>query len=255
MASSNIAMSVGYLAIGLGVIVTYLSVLLMIRYKKKPEKATAYITFANLSWAIACFTASVIYLFGGNNLVIGTVFQVIMYGSIFTATIFTYMFARKNFFKEKTKFYIVYILLGIVAIVILGVFKTSDEIRFPDSVDGNYWAIILKTEYSLILVAYLIPTIIGITVTVFKSAARVADNLYARGLQVIGYGQIFILGSFIADTIATLAITDITGYAISLFVQWICALIASICLYVGWTMPGWFKAMYSAKTESVASTK
>ncbi len=255
MASSNIASNVGILALVVGSIIMYVSIMLMRRNKKTPQKSTVYLTFATISWSIGVLVVSFIYLYAGTYLDLAKIFQVVMYGSIFSGIIFTYMFARNIFFKEHTKFYVVYVILGIIAIVILGITDSSYVDKFPDSVGGNFPAIILKTEYSIILVVYMIPTLIGIVVGAFRTAKRINEKIYARGFQVIGLGQIFTLLTFVCDTIATVLITDAVGYAVFLYAQWICTLFATICLYVGWTMPGWFKRLYGIKTENVASKK
>ncbi|MEX2758353.1 MAG: hypothetical protein Q6365_023460 [Candidatus Sigynarchaeota archaeon] len=249
MASSNIALSAGILAFTAGIIAAYMSVLLFKRNKLKPQKATLYVFFATFSWTIVFFLASQIYFFAGMNLALAYVLQVMMYGSIFSAVIFLYMFARKTFFREKTRFYVAYIILGIVLVVILAATESSYVEPFPDSIGGDFPAVILKTEQGLVLVAYVVPTLVGIAVSDFNVASRLEDKLFARGFQVIGFGLIIALITMGCDTVATLVISSAIGYALALYAQWILNVLAAVFLYVGWTMPGWFQRRYGTRSR------
>ena len=147
----------------------------------------------------------------------------------------------------------VYIILGIILIVMLGITESSYVDLFPDSIGGNYPAILLKAEYGLIMFVYAVPSLIVIVISAFKVASRLEDKLFARGFQVIGLGLISALGAMVCDTVATLVITDPIGYALALYIQWIFDLLASILLYVGWIIPGWFQRINKIKTGNVAS--
>ncbi len=248
MAYSNIATAVGILSFAVGIITLYVSILLLKRYRKKPQRATLYISFAILSWSMSFLLASHIYSSAGWSLALAQILQVIMYGCGFTAVIFLYLFAREAFFTRKSKFYYFYIILGLILVVLLGIPGSSYVDRFPDSIGGNYPAIILTTGFGLVMAIYVIPTLIFIVISAFRVASRLGNKLFARGFQVIGLGLIIALGAIASDTIATLLITDAVGYALALLSQWICDLLASICTYVGWTMPGWFQRRYGVKT-------
>jgi len=187
------------------------------------------------------------------NLALGQINQDIMYGLGFSALIFFYLFAREAFFKKKSKFYLFYIILGIILILMLGITESSYVDSFPDSLGGNYPAIILKAGYGVIMFVYAVPNLINIVISAFRVASRLENKLFARGFQVIGLGVIIELCAMVCDTVATLAITNAVGYAIALFAQWICDLLASTLLYVGWIMPGWFQRMHGVKTGNDAN--
>ncbi len=233
--------------------------MLIQRYKKNPQRATLYIAFTNLSWSMLAFCASYIYLFAGIDLAFAVFSQVVMYGSLLSGVIFTYMFARKAFFTEEKKFLLIYVILGIILIVFLAIPGSSFEDHFPDSIgigpDDTYPALILTSEFGLVVAVYIFPTLVGVMISAFRVASRLGDKLYARGFQFIGIGEALILGSFACDTIATLFIADVVGYAIALYSQWTLNVVASILVYVGYTMPGWFQRMYGGKTGHVTPTK
>nr|MDO8085231.1 hypothetical protein [Candidatus Sigynarchaeum springense] len=250
MASSTTAQAAAILALAACVIAAYISVLLFKRNKIKPQKATIYVALATFSWSMLFFFASQIYLFAGMNLGMAYVLQVIMYGSMILAVIFLFMFARKAFFAGKTRIYVLYIALGIFLAVILGVTDSSYIEAFPDSIGGDYPAIILKTEYGLLLAAYVVPTLVGISLSAFKVSSRLGERLFSRGFQVIGLGLVIALITILCDTVATLLISNIIGYAIALSAQWILNVFSAISLYVGWTMPGWFQRRYGLKKGS-----
>jgi hypothetical protein len=242
MTASLIAYNVGILSIIIGFLMSYIGALLIAKYRQKRQKATLYLMISTFAWALCSWTASVIYLTAGDNVDTAKTVQIFMYGLVFTATIFTYMFARKIFFVVKTQWYKLYVLVGIIAIIIIGLSDSSDTINFPDST--NYPAINLKTEYSLILVAYILPTLIGIMVVALKTAKKMEEKGYLLGFRLIGFSQFFIFLVFVCDAIASANITDPVLYAFFLYMQWIVALVASICSYVGWALPPWFKRIY-----------
>ncbi len=244
----------GILSFAVGVIALYVAVLLLKRYKKTPQTATLYVAIANLSWSFVFLFASLIYLLAGMDLALGQILQVMMYDSIFATVIFIYMFARKAFSTGKSRFDLFYIILGLMLAVIVAITASSYVEPFPDSVGGNYPAIILRTEHGLILFAYVVPTIVGIVILAFRVASRLGDKLFARGFQVIGLGLICSLVTMVCDTIATLVISDAVGYALALYAQWIFNLLATLFLYVGWTMPGWFQRRYGVKADKLTST-
>ncbi|MBN2151444.1 MAG: hypothetical protein JW839_08365 [Candidatus Lokiarchaeota archaeon] len=250
MASSSIALAAAILAFAAGVIAACMSALLFKRNRIQPQKATIYVALATASWSMLFLLASQIYLFAGMSLGLAYVLQVIMYGSMISAVTFLFMFARKAFFAGKTRIYVVYIILGIILVVILGATDSSYVEPFPDSIGGDYPAIILKTEHGLILAAYVLPTLVGIAVSAFKVASRLEDRLYSRGFQVIGLGLVISLITILCDTVATLVISSTIGYAIALYAQWVLNVFAAAFLYVGWTMPGWFQRIYGGKARN-----
>ncbi len=244
---SDIAIVAGTLSFIAGVFTFILSLSLIRRYIQRKQKPTIYLTFANLSWSMVCFTASYIYFFAGTRLAQAQIIQIVMYGAVLSATIFTFLFARKIFFKAVTRWYIPYVIVGILALIILALPGSNYVDYFPD--DITYPAIILNVEYGLVLLIYLIPTMIGITYRAFKTAKKMEEPVFQAGFRTIGYGNIFVLGSFSCDTIASIVITDSLLYGLFLDLQWIFAIVATVLLFLGWTMPGWFKKLYHLPKE------
>jgi hypothetical protein len=245
--NSKIAFNAGILALVAASFTILLAILITKKYLNKKQKATAYLTLAIYFWALTTLTASIIYLFAGNTIELAIKLQVIMYGCVFAANIFTYMFARNVLFKQKTGWWRWYIILGIICILILGIADSSEAIPFPDSTD--YYAIVLKLEYSMILVVYLVPIIIRIVIVAFKTSKRMEQSGYKVGFRLIGWGQIFILCIFICDTIAGFFFDNATMYAIFLYLQWIFGVLASVSLYVGWVLPKWVKNLFNIEED------
>jgi hypothetical protein len=74
------------------------------------------------------------------------------------------------------------------------------------------------------------------------------EPVFRAGFRTIGYGNIFVLGSFSCDSIASIVITDSLLYGLFLDLQWIFAIVATVLLFLGWTMPSWFKKLYHIST-------
>ena len=242
MAISEIAIHVGIYSFLVGVAVLFCGLLVLHRYLERKQKATLYLMFSLFSWVGSAWSASFIYITARDNVTLATYVQVFMYACVFSATIFTYMFARKVIFKAKTTFYIYYTIAGIIAILILAFAPSSEAVNFPDSTDHP--AIVLKFEYSLILMVYLIPTIFKITYEAFKVSKRMEEMVYKVGFRMIGTGQLIILVLFVFDTIAGFNFDNPEVYALSLYMQWTCGLLASVFYYLGWILPNWFKKLF-----------
>jgi len=196
---------------------------------------------------MVCFFACSTYLFATIPFDQLRLLQIMVYVCIVLATMFTYLFASLVFFEGKTHWNILYILLGIVVIIILVLSGSIYRERFPD--DPEYYALVLNTEFGLILVLYLIPTMIGITIIAFKSANKMTETHFRVGFRIIGFGNIFILCAMTCDTFSSIVGTDPLIFSFFVCALWIFAILATVFYFLGWTMPEWFKKIVRIKTE------
>ncbi|MEX2682517.1 MAG: hypothetical protein Q6373_013035 [Candidatus Sigynarchaeota archaeon] len=240
MVESTIATVAGMLSLFIGILILAVCVMFVIRYTKRKAKSILYLTFSVLSWLGATWSATVIYLLAGWNLQVAIVSQKLVYTFVFTGTICTLFFARAIFFeKAKNTFFQAYMIIGIVIITVMLVLDSVDVQGFPD--EPSYPLLTIAMEYSLIVVVFIIPVVLGILVIALRLRARTSDNVSRAGLGFIAGGQFSILLTFVVDTLATAFIGDIILYQVFLYATWIPPLVGVFLYYLGWIMPDWLK--------------
>jgi len=209
------------------------------KYRERRQMATLYLCLTFFGWAGACLSATTVYFTAGFSLDVGGIFQKSIYTCIFAATIFTFLFASEIFFTIKKMWNWIYIAIGIICILIIDIFGSS-EISFVQP--ENYPVLDLETTFGLILLAYLLPTLIGIFITARNTSKRLDESapnrdLFKVGYNLIGWAQVFTFFVFIVDTIATSAITIPALYSLFLILTWVFALFAVFCYYEGALLP------------------
>ncbi len=210
------------------------------KYKEKRQKPTLYLFYSILGWNITSWCATVVYFIAGYALDIAIIFQKLIYIWIFVGTIWMFLFAREIFFHTKKIWLAIYLAIGAVCIVILAIFELSDIFFLEPE---HYPVLILKTEFGIILVGYLVPTFLGIFISAWRSAKRVEDPLYRVGYKFIAWGQLFIIFTFIVDTFRTFAIRELgTGGDVFLVLTWIFPLFGVTFYYLGWILPDSLRA-------------
>jgi hypothetical protein len=114
---------------------------------------------------------------------------------------------------------------------------------FPDG--SGYPLLTITVGFSVLVVLYLVPTLIGIFVMAITVSRKVEERIYKFGFRLIAGGQLMILCTFIVDTLASLFMDQIAVYTLFLVLTWVFPLVAAILYYLGWIMPEWFKSKIS----------
>ncbi len=257
MATSNIAMIAGILSLLIGVFMLVVCFMFIARYSKRKAKSIMFLTLSTFSWLGGTWSATVIYLVTGMNLNVAIAAQKLVYAFVFAGTIFTLYFAYEIFYeKAKKTFLQLYTIVGVAIIAIMLATDSVDQQGFfPD--EPTYPLMTIGFEYSIILIIFIIPVVLGIFAIALKMRARTTDKVAKAGLGFIAGGQICILFTFVADTLGTVFVTDVALYPVFLYATWMFPLIAIILYYLGWIMPDWLKkAVARAPTkEKTEETK
>jgi len=216
MAQSTIATIAGILSSAIGCLILIVCLLFVVRYKRRKARSILYLALSTFSWLGATWSATVIYLLAGWNLQVAIISQKLVYSFVFTGTICTLFFARDIFYEKARKtFFQAYMIIGVVIITIMLVLDSVDIQGFPD--EPSYPLLTIAIEYSLILVVFIIPVVLGILIVALRLRARTSDNMSRAGLELIAGGQFSILLTFVVDTLATFFIGDIILYQVFLY--------------------------------------
>ncbi len=241
MATSTIATIAGILSLCIGVFMLVVCFMFVYRYTKRKAKSVLFLALSTFSWLGGTWSATVIYLVAGWNVDVAIVSQKLVYAFVFAGTIFTLYFAYEIFYeKAKRTFLQLYTIAGVAIIaVMLATDSVDRQGFFPD--EPTYPLMTIGIEYSIILVIFILPVVLGIFVVALKMRARTTDKVAKAGLGLIAGGQFSILLTFVADTLGTVFITDIILYPVFLYATWIFPLLGVLMYYMGWIMPEWLK--------------
>jgi hypothetical protein len=222
--------------------------LFLARYAKKKAKSILFLSLSTFSWLGATWSATVIYLLAGWNLDLAIVSQKLVYAFVFGGTIFTLYFAYEIFYEKARKIFLrAYTVAGITIIAVMFIFGAVDIQAFPDEI--NFPLLTIAMEYSIIVVIFIIPVVLGILIVALKMRARTTDKIARAGLGLIAGGQFSILLTFIVDTLATAFLSDVTLYPVFLYATWMFPLVGIFMYYLGWIMPEWLKKKIGVTKE------
>jgi len=246
MALSSVAVTAGIMSTISGILILLISSLIFKRLLERKQHSTLFLGLSTTCFAIASFACTIIYFMAEKDLNLAIFCQKLVYASIFTACILTFLFAHYIFFeKAKKKWIYIYLIIGIIVTIVL--FATDSVVieTFPDG--SGYPLLTIAFGFSLVVVLYLFPTIIGIFVTAMVVSRKVEERVYKFGFRLIAGGQLMILCTFVVDTLASLFMDQIMLYTLFLVLTWVFPLFAAIMYYLGWCMPDWFKNKLTAK--------
>ncbi len=232
MVLTNLGIFAGIISFIAGFLIMWVDLKVLGKYKEKKQKPTLYLFFAILGWVIASWDATVVYISAGYMVDVAQVFQRIMYAGVFMGTIFMFRFAAEIFFHVKKLWVWVYIGIGIGLIVVLAIFNLSEVY----DLDG-YSILLLNLIFSLVLVAYLFPTFLGIFILARRASKKIDDPIYQVGYMFIAFGNLIPIATFIIDALATEMITDAVLYPLFLALTWVFPLFGAIMYYLGWILP------------------
>lgn len=235
MATSQIALIAGYLALLSGIIILIIAIRLFILYKEKKSIPGLFLCLSVFAWMGAAFSVMEIYFFAGDNLGVSIIFQKLVYLFVFVATMLTFMFGSKIFFTIKKPFLVIYLIIGITSIIVILITDSVDVNNFPDG--SGYPLLSLSVDYGLIMVLYILPTTLSIAIVALRLSKKVEDIAYKQGFKIIAYGQIMLILTFLVDTLASLFIEDIGVYSLFLYLTWVFPIFAAICYDTGWRIP------------------
>jgi hypothetical protein len=241
MVQSPIALTAGILSIASAAFIFCIFLLILLKYFKRKKINTLYLAVSVLFWGLGCIFASNIYLLAeiNENWVIWC--QKLVYVCVFFGTMFTYQFSQGIFLFSKKFINIIYWGIGLIIIVLTLALDSVEFSVFPDG--SNYPLLTIKLAFSILVVVYILPTIFSIIVKALQGANTTTEKGYKFGFRVISVGQIMIIFTFIADTIATIVITNVQLYAAMLYLTWIFPLFGVVCYYIGWILPNWVKKL------------
>jgi hypothetical protein len=179
-------------------------------------------------------------LLAGWNLDLAIWSQKFVYAFVFAGTTFTLYFAYEIFYENARKIFLrIYTITGIAIIAVMFILDSVDIQGFPDEM--TYPLLTIAMEYSVIVVIFIIPVVLGILVVTLKMLARTTDKISRTGLKLIAGGQFCILLTFVADTLASAFLSDVTLYPVFLYATWMFPLVGVFMYYLGWIMPEWLK--------------
>lgn len=245
MAQSNIATTAGILSLIVGVFMFLIAIQLMRRYFERKKQSTLYLSLSIIGWLGAIWSVTLIYFTSGSNLEYAIFNQKVVYVSVFFGTILTYLFASEIFFQPTKQMKIAYISVGVIMAILIFAIDSVSVGEFPDGT--GYPLLNIKLPFIILLIVYIIPTTIGIFWLAWKTSRKVEERQYQIGFKVIAIAEIFLVLTFVSDTLQGIFIDNITLYATFLYLTWVFPLLAGICYYIGYIMPGWFMKYFATK--------
>jgi hypothetical protein len=232
---SNIALLAGLISGTMVFFVLYVGLQLFKLYKKKKNKTSLYLCLSIFSYLFTILSATIVYLCTGFSNTIGLIFQKGIYLGVFLSMMLTFLFASNIFFTPTRLQSSIYYIIGVISILILTIFDSSIISEFPD--DSEYPLILLKIEYGILLVAYILPTSLGIYIAGMRVSKRTEDKMFRKSFRYISIGNLMVPLTFIFDTISTTFINNVFVYSLFLYLTWIPPVIATFLYYKGYTLP------------------
>lgn len=248
MAQSSIATIAGIMSIFSTVVAFAILLPILNRAIQRKKKSTLYLAFSISSWILTFIFAANIYFLSERNLDWVIWCQKFVYVGVFLGCMFSFQFSQEVFFRFKKSVIIIYWVIGLSIILLTLVLDSVDVAVFPDGSD--YPLLTIKFTFSILVVIYILPTLVIIFQQSLKTAKKIDEKAFQVGFRIIAFGQIMILFTFIADTLASLVMAVVNLYAILLYLTWIFPLITILCYYVGWIMPSWFRNRYNLSSDN-----
>ena len=218
------------------------------KYREKKQQPTLFLFLALCSWAVMCWSASIVYFSAGYSKELAMLFQRLIYSGTVAGVIFLFLFASEIFFQLKKLWKQVYGIIGLIIIALLLLIDSS----YPQELEPgtDYYVILIKEEFGIALLMYLFPTFIGIYITAQRTSQKVDNPLYRAGYIYIAYGQIFGLLTMGVDTLGTFVISNLIFYTICLNLTWILLIFAMWFYYIGWILPPGFRRRIELQEEA-----
>jgi hypothetical protein len=230
-----------------GILILIIATRILAKWKEKRQKATLFLFVSILAWVGGCWSAMGIYSLAEINTNAAILLQKSVYSFVFAGGMFMFLFGCEIFFHFKSKLVRpLYFILGCAFIVLVLTLDSVDVQYFPAEY-VNYPLLSIKIEFSIILVLYLVPILVGISVLAIRASKKLEDRVYAIGYRFIAYGNLSILAIFVVDALSTEAQGFYIAYAVLLNFTWILPIIAAFCSYLGWTLPDWFRGLVKQK--------
>ncbi len=231
-----------------GILILIIAIQIILKWKAKRQNATLFLFFSILSYVGGCWSAMGIYSLAGSDLSTAIILQKMTYSFVLAAGIMMFLFGTQVFFHfKKNLFPYLYVLIGFVFIILV---LSLDSVEWKYNLPGygtDYPLLSIKIEYSIFLVIYLVPVLVGIAVLALRASKKLEDRVYAIGYRFIALGNLLIFSTFIIDAISTASQGDFIAYAVTLNFTWIVPIIAAFCSYLGWTLPEWFRSIFEKK--------
>ncbi|UYP45509.1 hypothetical protein NEF87_001794 [Candidatus Lokiarchaeum ossiferum] len=247
MAQSSIAIIAGCLSSVATIITIFIFTLILQKYFTRKKKNTLYLACSVLCWDLAFLAATIIYFFSEINLEMVIWCQKIVYCGVFLGIMFSFQFSQEIFFSLKKNVIYFYWIIGVIIILFTLILNSVNVAEFMDG--SGYPLLTISLAFSILVVIFILPTILGIIISSLKIASRTEVGEFSLGFRIIALGQSMILLTFVADTLASIFIAQINVYALLLYLTWIFPMIAIICYYLGWIMPNWFKKWLNVQED------
>ncbi|OLS12733.1 MAG: hypothetical protein RBG13Loki_3655 [Promethearchaeota archaeon CR_4] len=234
--------SASIMALIAGLLILIIGAILYQKWKEKKQTPTLFLTISIFAWVGACWSAMGIYTLAEFATEIAIVLQKCVYSFVLLGGMMMFLFGTPTFYHFKSKIWTyLYVILGCAFIILVWMMDSVDVRYFPGY--DTYPLLSIKIEYSIFLVLYLVPLLIGIPILALRTSRRINERLYSVGYRFIAYGTLDILAVFVVDALSTVAQGMNLIYAILLNLTWIFPLIAAFFCYIGWTLPNWFRSI------------
>lgn len=244
------------------IILLFLATMIFLKYRKnhKPEVMNLALTFLFMGLSFASATIPMIFAFVApyEDIINGIpIFYEnmhfwwtnICYLLMAISVLFLLQFINVTFEEDNPRF-LFWIFLGLVAIFSIWDIYQGVVVHSLDTTAGSLptvpWGIIF-------MIIGVIPWVL-MMILAGKLYKRLDASVFKTGIKFIGYSALctilsyvmFILGSFMTDTLI-IKITDISYFSFFIF--------TAILLYVGYTLPPWFKKMIESRISASQNKK
>ncbi|MHA1732578.1 MAG: hypothetical protein ACTSU5_11595 [Promethearchaeota archaeon] len=225
-----------------GVFALLITLKILARYMGKDKgsrnSATLFLVGGLFFWVAVCFLALTTYAVGTVDAGVAKRTNQVMYSCIILATMLTYLFAARVFFEPKNSWTAVYLAVGLAYIL---VFQVINPVTVEAIGTGGFVVVVLEDLYGILLVAYLVPTLVGIFLVAKRTARKMEDPVYKAGYKYIGWGQIAILLVLVMDTLASVFLDQQALYVSFLVLTWVWPIVSAYLQYLGWILPDWLR--------------
>lgn len=245
MGISNIALAAGMISGCMGILTLIVGIRLYHLYLKKKRIEGLYLCLSVFSYLFTILSATIVYLGAGISISLAVVFQKGIYVGVFLSMMFTFLLGSKIFFTPKKILAQIYFIVGIIAVLIIVIFDSSEISVFPDG--SGYPLLILKIEYGILLVGYIIPTVLGISIIGLKVSKKTEDPVFKKSFLYISYGILTVLLTFVFDQISSSFKTHLFVYSLFLYLTWVPPVFGVILYDRGYTLPDRMRSMSSEK--------
>ncbi|GAB4318921.1 MAG: hypothetical protein Kow0069_22190 [Promethearchaeota archaeon] len=231
-----VGVAAGIMSLVAGAANLALCLMALAKWREKRASPTLFLALSAAAYSGACWFGTITYFTSPFSLSVATITNALIYVTVFAATIFMFLFAR-IFFEPKRWQEVLYVATGAAVALVIAV---TDSV-YIDSV-GDYPVIVLKDAYAVAVLAYLVPTYLGIFSSARRARARIDEPVYRAGFGYVSIGVLMPLLTFVADTGATLTKDLDAIYTIFLMLTWVFPILATTFMYLGYMLPGWLRA-------------